>query len=275
MPSGPPRAHPQVGTRAGGQLLQRAGFADPVIDSAAALRYRSLDRLVQDLREQGLSNCLARTGAPLGKAALARARDAFAAAADADGRVTETFEILTLSGWAAGARRSFDRACVRLRTISTLSRLITASPPFRGGVGVEASLSSLQRRLRRRQSRDRHAVGAGRDVIEADLFAEGDRGRIAAMLAADAELDVRAGLAATLGGKLDQLADAFDIEADERIARVDALVDIRVEEARGVVAAHAQRGLRQVVGAEREERASSAISAISAARGSSIMVPTR
>jgi SAM-dependent methyltransferase len=28
-----PRIHPQVDVRAGGQLLQRAGFADPVIDS--------------------------------------------------------------------------------------------------------------------------------------------------------------------------------------------------------------------------------------------------
>ena len=34
-----------------------------------------------------------------GRAALARAQDAFASQADAEGRVTETFEILTLSGW--------------------------------------------------------------------------------------------------------------------------------------------------------------------------------
>lgn len=100
-----PRVHPQVDVRAGGQLLQRAGFADPVIDSRSlAVRYRSLSRLVQDLRDQGLSNCLARPGAPLGKAALARAQEAFAAAADAEGRVTETFEILTLSGWAKPLR---------------------------------------------------------------------------------------------------------------------------------------------------------------------------
>ncbi|WP_432787403.1 methyltransferase domain-containing protein [Novosphingobium rhizosphaerae] len=100
-----PRVHPQVDVRAGGQLLQRAGFADPVIDSRSlAVRYRSLKRLVQDLREQGLSNCLARPGAPLGKSALARAQQAFAEMADADGRVTETFEILTLSGWAKPLR---------------------------------------------------------------------------------------------------------------------------------------------------------------------------
>lgn len=100
-----PRVHPQVDVRAGGQLLQRAGFADPVIDSRSlAVRYRSFKRLVQDLREQGLSNCLARPGAALGKAALARAQDAFAQLADAEGRVTETFEILTLSGWSKPLR---------------------------------------------------------------------------------------------------------------------------------------------------------------------------
>lgn len=94
-----PRIHPQVDVRAGGQLLQRAGFADPVIDSRSLdVRFGSLDRLADDLRAQGLSNTLARPGPPLGKAALARARETFAAAGE-DGRITERFEILTLSGW--------------------------------------------------------------------------------------------------------------------------------------------------------------------------------
>lgn len=95
-----PRIHPQVDVRAGGQLLQRAGLADPVIDSRPFnVSYRSLGGLVADLRAQGLSNVLARPGPPLGKAALARASAAFAAAADENGRTTERFEILTLSGW--------------------------------------------------------------------------------------------------------------------------------------------------------------------------------
>lgn len=100
-----PRVHPQVDVRAGGQLLQRCGFADPVIDSHHLdVRFRSLETLVTDLRAQGLGNCLARPGAPLGKAALARAKSAFAARAEADGKVTERFEILTLSGWAKPLR---------------------------------------------------------------------------------------------------------------------------------------------------------------------------
>lgn len=94
-----PRVHPQVDVRAGGQLLQRAGFVDPVVDSRGLdVRFRSMDGLVADLRAMGLSNVLARSGPPLGKASRIRARDAFVAAGT-DGRTTEHFEILTLSGW--------------------------------------------------------------------------------------------------------------------------------------------------------------------------------
>ena len=76
------------------------------------------------------------------------------------------------------------------------------------GDRAQASGLPAERRLRRRQPGDRHAVGRAGDVVEADLLAEGDRGRIAAVLAADAELDVRPRRAAALGGDADQLADA-------------------------------------------------------------------
>ena len=94
-----PRIHPQVDVRAGGQLLQRCGFADPVIDTRTiTARFGSLDSLVADLRAQGLGNVLARSGPPLGKRTLAAARVAFARAGTV-GRTTERFEVLTLSGW--------------------------------------------------------------------------------------------------------------------------------------------------------------------------------
>lgn len=94
-----PRLHPMVDVRAGGQLLQRAGFADPVVDGrSVSASFRSLDGLVADLRAQGLSSVLARGGPPLDRAALGRAREAFAAAGE-NGRTVERFEILTLSGW--------------------------------------------------------------------------------------------------------------------------------------------------------------------------------
>lgn len=93
------RLHPLVDPRAAPALLQRAGWKDPVVDThALAVRYSALDRLVADLRDSGLGNALAKPAAPLGKAALIRARAAFAARADADGKTPETFEIVTLTG---------------------------------------------------------------------------------------------------------------------------------------------------------------------------------
>ncbi|MFB0611457.1 methyltransferase domain-containing protein [Aurantiacibacter poecillastricola] len=93
------RMHPLVDTRAAAQLLQRAGWKDPVVDSHdLPVRYSSLDRLVDDLRDQGLGNVLASPAPSLTKAGLERARRAFLDQADEDGRVTETFSILTLSG---------------------------------------------------------------------------------------------------------------------------------------------------------------------------------
>lgn len=94
-----PRLHPQIDVRAGGQLLQRAGFADPVVDSRGLdVSFRSLAGLVADLRGQGLSNVLANPGPPITRAALARAEAAFSDAG-VNGRTIERFEILTLSGW--------------------------------------------------------------------------------------------------------------------------------------------------------------------------------
>jgi len=93
------RIHPMIDPRAAPALLQRAGWSDPVVDThALTVRYRSLARLVHDLREQGLASALADAPPPLGRAAFARARTAFEARADADGKTPETFEIITLTG---------------------------------------------------------------------------------------------------------------------------------------------------------------------------------
>ena len=96
------------------------------------------------------------------------------------------------------------------------------------------------------------------------------------MFAADAELDAGAGRPTALGRQFDELTHALHIDADERIAGEDALVDILGQEAAGVVTADADRRLGEVVGAEEKNSPTSAISpAFSAARGSSIIVPTR
>ena len=89
-----PRLHPAVDVRAGGQLLQRAGWSNPVVDSRSLeVRFSGLARLVSDLRDQALVNVLARPGPPLSRATLARASAEFGSG------TTECFEILTLSGW--------------------------------------------------------------------------------------------------------------------------------------------------------------------------------
>src|SRR6478735_5877346 len=120
----------------------------------------------------------------------------------------------------------------------------------RGSFGLEGS---AQCRLRRRQPRDRHAVRRARDVVQTGLVAEEHRGRIAAMLAADADLERGPGLAAALAADLDQLADALDVERGERVVLQDAALLVLLEEGRRIVAAEAEGGLRQVVGTEAEE----------------------
>ena len=94
------RMHPLIDNAAASALLQRALFRRQVVDGrSVSVSYGSLDRLVSDLRDQGLGSSLANPAPPLGKAALERARKAFLRSANAKGRVVETFEILTLTGW--------------------------------------------------------------------------------------------------------------------------------------------------------------------------------
>jgi SAM-dependent methyltransferase len=97
-----PRIHPQIDVRAAGDLLQRAGFALPVVDSESVeVRYAGLPSLVADLRAMGATNILAsRSRKPLGRRGYAAAIAAFAAGAESDGKIRERFEILHLSGWA-------------------------------------------------------------------------------------------------------------------------------------------------------------------------------
>jgi hypothetical protein len=75
-----------------------------VVDTCSLhVRYGQLETLIHDVRAQGLSNVLADPGPPLSVSSLKSARSAFSERADSEGRVTETFEILTLSGWQGAA----------------------------------------------------------------------------------------------------------------------------------------------------------------------------
>ncbi len=94
------RLHPLIDTQSASALMQRAGFRRQVVDSHAIdVAYRSLGRLVGDLRDQGLGNVLRDNAPPLDRTAARRAAAAFLQDADHEGQVIETFEILTLTGW--------------------------------------------------------------------------------------------------------------------------------------------------------------------------------
>jgi hypothetical protein len=97
-----PRVAPFADLRELGALLQRAGFALPVVDSdRLTVRYKSVVDLMQDLRRMGATNVLTeRRRTPLKRKTLFRLAEIYAERfSDADGRLRATFEIAWLSGW--------------------------------------------------------------------------------------------------------------------------------------------------------------------------------
>jgi SAM-dependent methyltransferase len=98
-----PRVAPFADIRDLGGLLQRAGFALPVADvETLTLRYPDALALMRDLAIAGLANPLTeRSRRPTTRALLARVAAAYRdRAADADGRIIATLNLVWLSGWA-------------------------------------------------------------------------------------------------------------------------------------------------------------------------------
>lgn len=98
-----PRVAPMAGIRDFGGLLQRAGFALPVADAdLVTVTYASPLALMLELRAMGAGNVLAeRRKRPMRRGTLTRAVEIYAERfAAAGGRVTATFEIIHLAGWA-------------------------------------------------------------------------------------------------------------------------------------------------------------------------------
>ncbi|MDP9136624.1 MAG: class I SAM-dependent methyltransferase, partial [Pseudomonadota bacterium] len=101
-----PRVAPFVDVREWGTLLQRAGFALPVVDASRHIaRYDNALVLMHELRALGLSNALTgRRRAPPTRSLLARVAECYASEnSDGDGRIRATFEIIYLSGWSPHA----------------------------------------------------------------------------------------------------------------------------------------------------------------------------
>jgi SAM-dependent methyltransferase len=98
-----PRVAPFADVRPLGTLLQRAGFALPVVDlDRATVRYGDMFGLMRDLRAMGWTNALvARTRSPLRRDVLFRAGEVYAERfADVDRRLRATFDLVWLAGWA-------------------------------------------------------------------------------------------------------------------------------------------------------------------------------
>jgi len=103
-----PRVAPFVELRAAGALLQRAGFALPVIDlERHVVRYDDALALMRDLRAMGATSVLVeRNRRPLARSILLRASSIYAERfADPDGRVRATFDVISLSGWTPAANQ--------------------------------------------------------------------------------------------------------------------------------------------------------------------------
>jgi len=97
-----PRISPFVDVRDAGALLQRAGFALPVVDSdRLTVSYGDALSLMRDLRHMGETNAaierartVARRDVLIGAAAAYQARFA-----DGEGRIPATFQVIYLTAW--------------------------------------------------------------------------------------------------------------------------------------------------------------------------------
>lgn len=101
-----PRVAPFADVRTLGTLLQRAGFALPVVDSEIVdVTYESPLTLMQDIKGMGASNMLcARRRQPVTRGLLMRAAEIYANRfALPTARIPATFEVIMLTAWAPDA----------------------------------------------------------------------------------------------------------------------------------------------------------------------------
>lgn len=97
-----PRIAPMGEVRDLGGLLQRAGFALPVADvTTLTVSYQNLLHLMHDLRGMGESNALsARQKTFTSPRLFQKAAEVYEQTfGTADGRITATFDLITLTGW--------------------------------------------------------------------------------------------------------------------------------------------------------------------------------
>lgn len=101
-----PRISPFIDIKDAGMLLQRAGFALPVADSEKIeVSYKNMFELMRHLKKIGENNALIKRRKNFtGKNFMLKAAELYAQKySDSDGRITATFEIITISGWKPAA----------------------------------------------------------------------------------------------------------------------------------------------------------------------------
>ena len=138
-----PRVAPMGELRDLGALLQRAGFAMPVADAERLeVSYQTPLHLMRELRAMGETNILAdRRRTPLRRDTLARACEIYAGAYSAPGgRISATFEIVFLTGWAPAEDQPKP-----LRPGSATARLAEALGSAEHGTGVPAGPAGRDR----------------------------------------------------------------------------------------------------------------------------------
>ena len=123
-----PRVSPFADLRDAGGLLQRAGFALPVIDGdRLTVRYPDLLKLMHDLRGMGEGNAVReRARRSLHPALAARADEIYRRRfGDSDGRLAATFQIIYLTAWAqaAGQQRALTPGSARTRLAEALGTI--------------------------------------------------------------------------------------------------------------------------------------------------------
>lgn len=96
-----PRFSPMVDVPDAGSLLQRAGFALPVVDREQIMvSYSHPLKLLRDLRAMGQTNALLARPHPLTRSTLIAMSKIYTAKfPDSEGNIRATFDLLTATGW--------------------------------------------------------------------------------------------------------------------------------------------------------------------------------
>ena len=132
-----PRVSPVADLSDAAALMQRAGFALPVIDAdRITVTYDNALVLMRELRAMGEANAVAdRLKRPTRRSVLLRAAALYAERyADTDGRIPATFHIVWLAGWAPAATQQQP-----LRPGSAAHRLADALGSREVGTGVKTT----------------------------------------------------------------------------------------------------------------------------------------